>query len=256
MASTESPEVEATKPKRAKTGGRLPKKGLDQMMAETRIRSELATMDDDTTLPADLAAIYLCISTKQLAELRKRLPSKAVSSKSSKDKSVKESPKQGLRMIKLTDKDAVGINQPVTYKLGDLRAYQNAHMGYDTFEAALASGILGWMSDKFPFFSKQTGQTKVSRPVIHSPAFGFGRATKKKEAAIQSVRKGELNVVWLTPKDAVGSQWSDEKAHEKLASRWIKILETEKQITESALKRTSVATSMKEVTLSKKPLTL
>ena len=112
--------------KRPKTGGRAPKKSLEQMMAEARHRAELAAMPDDTTLPAELAALYLCISTKQLGELRKSIPASQARKGSR------------LRMIKLVDRSAIGMNQPVTYKLGDLRAFQNACSGHDTFEVSLA----------------------------------------------------------------------------------------------------------------------
>ena len=43
--------------KRPKTGGRV-KKPLDQLLAEARVRDELAGMRDDTVLPEELAAIY------------------------------------------------------------------------------------------------------------------------------------------------------------------------------------------------------
>lgn len=114
--------------KRVKTGGRAPKKSIEQMLSEARQRAELAAMPDDTTLPAELAALYLCISTKQLAEMRKSMPASSAPSR----KGVK------LRMIKLVDRSAIGMNQPVTYKLGDLRAFQLACSGHDTFEVSLA----------------------------------------------------------------------------------------------------------------------
>ena len=63
MVKVMAPEIGArAEVKSSKTGGRV-KKDVGQLMAETRIRAELAVMHDDTTLPAELAAIYLCISS-------------------------------------------------------------------------------------------------------------------------------------------------------------------------------------------------
>ncbi len=63
-------DVETAPAKKQKTGGRV-KKSLDQLMSEARIRNEIAGMNDDTTLPEELAAIYLGISVSELAEMRK-----------------------------------------------------------------------------------------------------------------------------------------------------------------------------------------
>jgi len=41
-------------------------------------------------------------------------------------------------MVRLVDRRAIGMNQPVNYELGDLRAFQNACSGHDTFEDNLA----------------------------------------------------------------------------------------------------------------------
>ena len=53
MVKVMAPEIGArAEVKSSKTGGRV-KKDVGQLMAETRIRAELAVMHDDTTLPAD-----------------------------------------------------------------------------------------------------------------------------------------------------------------------------------------------------------
>jgi hypothetical protein len=56
-------QTEAAKEARPKTGGRV-KKDVQQLMSELRIRNEISGMRDDTTLPAELAAIYLGIPAR------------------------------------------------------------------------------------------------------------------------------------------------------------------------------------------------
>lgn len=226
---------EAAPVKRPKTGGRPPKKDLSQMLEETRVRSELAAMHDDTTLPAELAAIYLCISVKQLGELRKRLPER--SSKGSKN-AAGEPPKKGLKMIKLSDKEAIGTNQPVTYKLGDLRAYQESHSGYDTFETSLASGILGWVTERCPFFALP-GKSK-NDPQLVRPAWDFGVDVAAKEEFIGKALNGTLQCLWMPPAAAASSVWTSKSAHDKFALRWLKLLHSAEGDCKRALEGTAI----------------
>ena len=127
--------------KRAKTGGRPAKKSTLEMIEDAKLRSEIARLDDDTTLPAELAALYLCMSTSQLAIFHKEIGGEG-------------GRKDGPAIIKHIEKGAVGQNQPVYYKLGALRAWEKKNTALTSFEAMKNAGMLGWVSTQAPFFTK------------------------------------------------------------------------------------------------------
>lgn len=68
------------------------------------MRNELADLHDDTAVREDLAALYLCVSVKKLAELR--------------------SNGGGPEFVKIQDPKAFGRNQPVSYVMGELRKWR------------------------------------------------------------------------------------------------------------------------------------
>lgn len=245
MVKVMAPEIGArAEVKSSKTGGRV-KKDVGQLMAETRIRAELAVMHDDTTLPAELAAIYLCISSKQLGELRKRVP--LLKGKESKFK--------GPRMIKLSDGEAIGSNQPVTYKIGDLRKYQTEHSGYDTFETSLASGLMGWVSNPAPFFvrfDKTSGRDSV---VFVAKAWGWGSNMAAKESLIKEALDGVLKVMWVLPADATRALWEKPSGHKAFAKLWFGALKLERQIVKQKVEDTKIANAVLEATFAVEEVT-
>jgi len=127
-SSNTAPRKIESQPKRKKTGGRVIKP-LAMKMEEARARAEISTWCDDTTLDTELAALYLCMSVKKLEELRSQ--SRRAGFEGSGSPS----------MIKIIDAKARGQNQPVQYKLGELRRYQAANTSASTFEAAVAAGL-------------------------------------------------------------------------------------------------------------------
>lgn len=226
------------KAERPKTGGRV-KKDLGQMMVETRIRAELAGMHDDTTLPAELAAIYLCISGKQLGELRKRVP--LLKGKESKFK--------GPRMIKLSDGEAIGSNQPVTYKIGDLRKYQTEHSGHDSFQTSLASGLLAWVSSPAPFFLRSDSTLGNGSDVFVGKAWGFGSDVATKELLIKGVLDGMLKVGWVLPVDAARALWEKPSEHKLFAKQWFEVMKGERHIVKQRVEDSKIANAVSEATV-------
>ena len=125
-------------------------------------------------------------------------------------------------MIKIAEKGAVGSNQPVTYKMGDLREFQKQHSGYGTFEVRLASaGLLGFVSEAVPFFASPKLDRKGG-PVLQCKGWGMDQAAR--ERLVASALAGEVRCVWLTPAQALHSLWANEASHEAFAKPWIGLL--------------------------------
>ena len=217
--------------KRPKTGGRV-KMSFSEELERQRTAAEIATWNDDTTLTETFAAIYLGISTSKLRELRGAINA------ASKHKAA-----TGPEIVKIFDKDAKGENQPVTYKLGALRAFQKKHTYSDSFNAALAAGIRGWVSEQFPFFAKPAQKGRRAAPTLASKAWGFG-SDADKDKAIREAVDGGLQVVWLTGAEAAAAVWDSPAAHKKFAKPWRALLKEEASAVKAAIERSAIAAEL------------
>ncbi|MDP9085670.1 MAG: hypothetical protein M3N02_02755 [Pseudomonadota bacterium] len=218
--------------KRPKTGGRV-KKPLDQLLAEARVRDELAGMRDDTVLPEELAAIYLCVSVAELAELRK--PPKAAPSA----KGGGEAKPARLKMIKPIREGAVGQNQKVVYKLAALREFLASNTVESSFEAAVNSGMYGFVAMRAPFFSQPEKRSDRGRVIIVAPA--WSRLDPERAGRLKDALDGKLRVVWLTPAEAASSRWASVSSHNAFAKPWLAALKTEAQAVKAAVEGTEIA---------------
>lgn len=246
--------------KRVKTGGRPAKQSIDEKIEDAIRRGKLAALPDDTTIDAELAAFYLCISLSQLRELRKEsLPSEEdkkaarlekaadaaarAAGRTRKPKEEDQEP-QGLRMIKIAEKGAIGSNQPVTYKLGDLRDFQRRHSGYGTFELRLAhSSLLGFVADALPFLAAPKPDRK-GRHILQAP--GWGMDQDERELALAKAVAGKLKCVWLTPAEAIHQIWQTESEHKKFAKPWLALLKEEISSAKASIERTAIAVASLE----------
>lgn len=217
--------------KRPKTGGRV-KKPLDQLLAEARVRDELAGMRDDTVLPEELAAIYLCVSVAELAELRKP-PKAASSAKGGEPKPAR------LKMIKPIREGAVGQNQKVVYKLSALREFLANNTVESSFEAALNAGIYGFVAMRAPFFAQLERRADRGRAILIAPA--WRRLDPGRAGMLKDVLDGKLRAVWLSPGEAASSRWASVSAHKAFAKPWLAALRAEGQAVRAAIEGTEIS---------------
>lgn len=229
------PEIEPAAAKRTKTGGRV-KKSIDHMMAELRVRDEIAGMRDDTTLPEELAAIYLGMSVAELAEQRSSKSKKsAIGSKG--HVGAANLPK--IKMIKPIREGAVGQNQKVLYKLGHLREYQESITVESSFDAAVKAGMYGFVSVFAPFFAQPEKRSDRGRAVL------VGKAWDKKDPMwsnrFKDLLEGKLRALWLTPAEAASSRWTSLSAHKAFAKPWLAALKVELQAVKSAMEGTEIS---------------
>lgn len=222
----------ASAAKRPKTGGRV-KKPLDQLLAEARVRDELAGMRDDTVLPEELAAIYLCVSVAELAELRK--PPKATPS----TKGGCEPRPARLKMIKPIREGAVGQNQKVVYTLAALREYLANNTVESSFEAALNAGMYGFVAMRAPFFAQLERRAERGRAILVAPA--WRRPDPRRAGMLKDVLEGKLRAVWLSPSEAASSRWASVSAHKAFAKLWLAALKAEGQAVKAAIEGTDIA---------------
>lgn len=211
--------------KRVKTGGRPPKKSTLELIEDAKLRSEIARLDDDTTLPAELAALYLCISMSQLAIFHKELGGDG-------------GRKDGPAMIKHIEKGAVGQNQPVYYKLGALRAWEKQNTASTSFEAMKNAGMLGWVSTQAPFFTKtQPAGRKKSLTVLEC---AWNTASPHREERFKGLVEGAVGLEWMTPAQAAASRWKDVAEHKEFAALWLRLLRNEIEATGAAVEATDI----------------
>ena len=218
--------------KKAKTGGRK-KASIEEQMAKGRIASEIASWNDDTTLSAELSAIYLGISLKQLGELR-------VKAKVSDGTRGVEGPK----MIKIIDKGSVGQNQPVNYKLGALRIYQAKNTSTNSFDSALNAGLLGWATIQMPFFAQVEVREDRGRKVLLGNAWQL--SSPGRERRFQELAEDKIRIVWLTPLEASASRWDDVSKHKAFAKIGLAMMKSEARAVNSAIEGTEISMAAAE----------
>lgn len=241
-------EAQPAVAKRPKTGGRV-KKSIDQLMAELRVRDEIAGMRDDTTLPEELAAIYLGVSVAELAEQRSTKSKKLATG--SKSQAATTSPPK-IKMIKPIRLGAVGQNQKVLYKLGHLREYQESITVESSFDAAVKAGIYGFVSVRAPFFAQL--EKRSDRGQVKLVGKAWDRKDPKWADRFKDLFEGKLRAVWLTHAEAATSAWGDVPAHKALADRWTELLRRETQAVAAALEGSEINAITAEPTKRRAPL--
>ena len=223
MATTKRLSTDAAK--KPKTGGRVAKT-MQQKLAEGSARSVIAGWNDDTTVDSEIAALYLGISEKKLAELRGSTKQASVDGEAA-----------GPPLIKYFDKGASGQNQPVLYKLRDLRDYQKKNKASDSFNAALNAGLAGWTTMRQPFFAELE---KRRQPLVLEASAWDMRAPNR-EGRFASLIEGRTRVVWLTASEAARSRWSSLQAHSEFAAAGLLALSQEREAIGAAIDGTDIA---------------
>ena len=218
--------------KKEKTRGRK-KSSIEEQLERGKVASQIAPWHDDTTISAELAAIYLGMSLKQLADLRsKPKPS--------------DEPRgvEGPLMVKIVDKGSVGQNQPVNYKLGDLRQYQAKNKSTTSFGAALNAGLLGWTTMQVPFFAKLEKREDRGRKVLHGNA--WDASDPRREERFKELVEDKTRIVWLTPMEAAASRWDDLSKHKAFAKIGLALMKGEAMAVKAAIEGTEISTGVAE----------
>ena len=186
--------------------------------------ADAAALPDSATLPAELAALYLCITPAQLAELRKsRRPEGRAGN--------------GPSVIRPVEGGAAGPKDPVLYNLGTLREFARAHTAPSAFDTAASTGILGWVSAKLPFFAEREPRIKRGKRVLIGGA--WDRADPLREARFVDLAKGRIRFASLTCSEAAASLWADVASHSALAEKGLALLRSETQAIETSLAATA-----------------
>ncbi len=181
-------------------------------------------LPDTATLPAEFAALYLCMSPAQLADLRK---SKRPDGRAG----------NGPPVIRPVEGGAAGPKDPLLYTLGTLRSFAKAHTAPTAFDTALNSGMLGWVSAKLPFFAELEPRVKRGRRVLIGGA--WDRADPLREKRFAELAKGRIRFTSLTCAEAAASLWADVASHSALAEKGLALLKSETQAIEASLAATA-----------------
>jgi hypothetical protein len=185
--------------------------------------ADAPALPDTATLPAELAALYLCMSPAQLADLRK----------SKRPEGRAGSPPSVIRPV---EGGATGPKDAVLYQLGTLRDFARAHAAPSAFDTALNTGLAGWLSAKLPFFAELEPRIKRGKRVLIGGA--WDRADPLREQRFVELAKGRIRFASLTCAEAAASLWADVASHTALADKGLALLRNETQAIETALAAT------------------
>ncbi len=181
---------------------------------------EADALPDTATVPAELAALYLCMPPAQLADLRK---SKRPDGRAG----------NGASIIKPVEG---GAKDPVLYQMGTLRGFAKTHTAPTAFDTALDSGLPGWVAARLPFFAEREPRIKRGRRVLIGGA--WDRADPLREKRFADLAKGRIRFASLTCAEAAASLWADVASHSALAEKGLALLRRETEAIEAALAAT------------------
>ncbi len=188
-------------------------------------------LPDTATLPAELAALYLCMSPAQLADLRK---SKRPEGRPGTGSPRRRDPAQLIiRPVEGTG----GAKDPALYQLGTLRDFAKAHAAPSAFDTALNTGMLGWVSAKLPFFAEREPRIKRGKRVLIGGA--WDRADPLREQRFVALAKGRIRFTSLTCAEAAASLWADVASHRAFADQGLALLSRETHAIEVSLAETA-----------------
>ncbi len=145
-------------------------------------------MPDDTTLNAELAAIYLGVSPKTLARYRQN--------------------GGGPEYIQYQEENSKARNQRINYLLKDLKVWRDAHKVKNTMEAAKIRGLAFNSLIDFtipqPFWHIDNGIDSENRNKILSHAL----RTPEERFKIYLTEE-HVNIIWISIEEALSMDWID-----------------------------------------------
>jgi hypothetical protein len=211
-----SPKIHKRKPRVKKN--KAPMAQLDELKGP-----DAHALPDTATLPAELAALYLCMSPAELADLRKsKRPERAGSNPS---------------VIRPVEGSAANPKDPLLYNVGTLREFAKAHPAPSAFDTALNTGMQAWVSAKLPFFAEREPRIKRGKRVLIGGA--WDRADPLREQRFVDLAKGRIRFASLTCAEAASSLWADVASHAAFAEKGLALLRSETQAIETALAATA-----------------
>lgn len=172
-----------------------------------------ATLSEETTLPVEIAALYLGILPSELADAGKA---------KHKDGRV--------------GKGAKTQNAPSSYTVGALRELSKTLASARGIDAAAKGGILGWITAKLPFFAELEPRVKRGRRVLIGNA--WDTTHPEREARFAALVDGRIRFAWLTSAEAAASLWGNAADHRAFAGRGLALLAGEVHAIETSIDQT------------------
>ena len=160
------------------------------------VLDRMARLHDDVPLKADEAAVYLRVHPSSLERWRKN--------------------GTGPKYIQGGGRGAKGTNQKVSYRMGELRAWQRRHEVGSSMDAAIFRGQA--------LVAKDDVFQKV--PFWNSNGIIIGRVYD--DAPERYIKNRELfEIEWLSSGEALSRDWLDSESHKKLAQACKRALKSE-----------------------------
>jgi hypothetical protein len=139
----------------------------------------LARLHDDANVPPGMAGLYLGRSEKTLERWRGE----------------KTGPEY-------TQPDGMGRNAKVTYRMGDLRAWRDAHKIASTMESAVRRGMafatVFDLAEEHPFLRREGGDLLIGHAHVRT-----------KESLASMLSDENVEVVWMSAFDALCLAWEE-----------------------------------------------
>jgi hypothetical protein len=190
---------------------------LNERLKIAAQRDAIAIFNDDTSIEEDLAALYLCVSTKTLGEMRGN--------------------GGGPVFVKPQQPKATGRNQPVSYVMKELRIWREQMSASSNLQIAHRQGLVSWTSVEEPFWLSQSEQI-INSAIDQNQSDWADRFI--------DALTNKILVRWMTPQRALELVWQNPDIHNKFAAEFISVLRHAEDLTKSALAKSSVVFTLRE----------
>jgi hypothetical protein len=193
---------------------------LNELIERLKIaaqRDAIGIFNDDTAIEEDLAALYLCVSSKTLGEWR--------------------GSGCGPVFVKPQQPKATGRNQPVSYVMKELRIWREQMSATSNLQIARRQGLVSWTSVEEAFWLSQSEQI-INSAIDQSESDWADRFV--------DALTNKILVRWMTPQRALELTWEDPNRHNEFAAEFISVLRQAEDLTKSALAKSAVGFTLRE----------
>jgi len=184
-------------------------------LEELGYRDAISKLHDDTVVEEGVAAIFLKVTLKVLKGLRAE--------------------DGGPLFIKVAAKRSKGRNQAVTYEMGELRRFRASQKYSSTLEVARRQGLLGWVSGIEPFWA--TPEKSIIDSAVNQDAPEW-------EAMFCKAARSEIQILWISPREAIGATWAGAGKHRAFADEYLELLRNEAAGVSASVEASELSESM------------
>jgi hypothetical protein len=127
------------------------------------------------------------------------------------------------------------MNQAVGYEMRELRRFRESKKYSSTLEVARRQGLLGWVNGIEPFWAAS------DKSIIDS---AMNQDAPEWEALFCKAARSEIQILWISPREAIGATWARAEKHRAFADEYLELLRNEAAGVSASVEASELGESM------------